>query len=76
MKLTIAGLRTFLPGLPDDATTFRNALDESGLEVKSIDADGPRTTVTLEFLANRGDQAPAVPGPSSRAARFRSTITM
>lgn len=55
MKLTIAGLRTFLPGLPDDAAVFRNALDESGLEVKSIDADGPRTAVTLEFLANRGD---------------------
>ncbi|MFE5732527.1 phenylalanine--tRNA ligase subunit beta [Streptomyces sp. NPDC056528] len=55
MKLTIAGLRTFLPGLPDDATAFRNALDESGLEVKNIHADGPRTSVTLEFLANRGD---------------------
>ncbi|MFD7747613.1 phenylalanine--tRNA ligase subunit beta [Streptomyces sp. NPDC059698] len=55
MKLTIAGLRTFLPGLSDDATVFRNALDESGLEVKNIEADGPRTSVTLEFLANRGD---------------------
>lgn len=55
MKLTIAGLRTFLPGLSDDATLFRNALDESGLEVKNIHSDGPRTSVTLEFLANRGD---------------------
>lgn len=55
MKMTIAGLRTFLPGLPGDAAIFRNALDESGLEVKSIDADGLRTSVTLEFLANRGD---------------------
>lgn len=55
MKMTIAGLRTFLPGLPGDATVFRNALDESGLEVKSIHADGAQTSVTLEFLANRGD---------------------
>ncbi|QMU75417.1 hypothetical protein GXW83_06290 [Streptacidiphilus sp. PB12-B1b] len=53
--MTIAGLRTFLPGLPGDATVFRNALDESGLEVKSITADGPLTAVSLEFLANRGD---------------------
>lgn len=55
MKLTTAGLRTFLPALRDDPTAFRNALDESGLEVKSIDTDGPSTAVTLEFLANRGD---------------------
>lgn len=53
--MSIAGLRTFLPGLPDDAASFRNALDESGIEVKNIHSDGPRTAVTLEFLANRGD---------------------
>lgn len=53
--MSIAGLRTFLPGLPDDPAGFRNALDESGIEVKNIQADGARTAVTLEFLANRGD---------------------
>ncbi|MFH0244586.1 phenylalanine--tRNA ligase beta subunit-related protein [Streptomyces sp. HK10] len=55
MKLTITGLRALLPGLTDDPAAFRNALDESGLEVKSIVAAGADTSVTLEFLANRGD---------------------
>ncbi|MEW2577301.1 phenylalanine--tRNA ligase beta subunit-related protein [Streptomyces syringium] len=55
MKLTIAGLRAFVPGLPEDVPTFRDALDASGLEVKGIETDGRHTVVNLEFLANRGD---------------------
>lgn len=56
MKMTSRGLRSFLPSLPEDAKVLRNALDESGIEVKNLNVspdDG--IEVTLEFLANRGD---------------------
>ncbi|GAA3836841.1 phenylalanine--tRNA ligase subunit beta [Sphaerisporangium flaviroseum] len=55
MRISLTGLRSFLPHLPEDVVRVRDALDESGLEVKTIEPVDEDTWVTLEFLANRGD---------------------
>ncbi|MGP3683418.1 phenylalanine--tRNA ligase subunit beta [Streptomyces sp. IBSNAI002] len=55
MRISLAGLRTLLPGLPEDPAACRGALDASGLEVKGIEETAADCYVSLEFLANRGD---------------------
>jgi phenylalanyl-tRNA synthetase beta chain len=70
MKLSLTGLRALLPHLPGDVVRVRDALDESGLEVKGIEPAGSDTWVTLELLANRGDHRSYLGVATELAARL------
>ncbi|MDR8414089.1 phenylalanine--tRNA ligase subunit beta [Nonomuraea sp. 3-1Str] len=76
MKLSVVGLRAFLPELPHDLARVRAALDESGLEVKSVESDGSDSYVTLEFLANRGDHRSYAGVATELAARLHLPLTL
>lgn len=74
MKISLPALRPLLPGLPND-TTVRRALDESGLEVKSMEQTGSDCHFSLEFLANRGDHRSYTGIATELAARLALTLT-
>lgn len=54
MKIASDVLSRFT-AVPHDAAALRELLDDTGLEVKRMAADGSHIRFTLELLANRGD---------------------
>ena len=55
MKISANVLRRFCAGTPTEPKALRRLLDDLGIEVKRLDAQGADALLTLELLANRGD---------------------
>ncbi len=54
MRVATDVLQRFID-VPSDRAVLRDLLDDTGLEVKRVEDDGPHAVFTLELLANRGD---------------------
>jgi phenylalanyl-tRNA synthetase beta chain len=55
MKISANVLKRFCAGTPAEPKALRKLLDDLGIEVKRLDAQGADALLTLELLANRGD---------------------
>ncbi|RYZ07282.1 MAG: phenylalanine--tRNA ligase subunit beta [Myxococcales bacterium] len=55
MKISANVLSRYCAGTPAEPKALRKLLDDLGLEVKRLDAQGTDALLTLELLANRGD---------------------
>ena len=69
MKISANVLRRFCTGAPTQPKELRKLLDDLGIEVKRLDAQGSDAHLTLELLANRGeDRGPYEPVEQKQSA--------
>jgi len=55
MIVSLTDLQQICPEIPDSPVAVRKLLDESGIEVHSIEIDDSDCAIDVELLANRGD---------------------
>lgn len=76
MKISANVLRRFCPGAPSEIKALRRLLDDVGVEVKRVDAQGSDQHLTLELLANRGDHHCYAGVAREVAARTRTPLVL
>ena len=76
MKISHNVLKRFCAGVPAEPKALRKLLDDLGVEVKRLDAQGADAHFTLELLANRGDHHCYAGVAREIAARTKTALSL